>query len=85
MLLTWNSSVKTPFTEKTIVDLTVDPDALLFRRPLRCLGKVVRKFDQNGRESFGIRIVQMESEDIGLWESTIRHLGTSENEFQGAG
>ncbi len=85
MLLTWNSTVKTPFSEKTIVDLTVDPEAKLFRRPLKCLGKVVRKFEQNGQESFGIRIVQMELEDVSLWESALRFLGNQDGEALAAG
>lgn len=84
MLLTWKSSVKIPFMEKTILELTVDPDGNILKKPLRCLAKIVRKFNQDGCETYGVRIVQMETEDVGLWESTIRSFAHLAGDFSAA-
>lgn len=77
LLLSWNKMAKIPFLEKTILDMVIDPYATVFDTPIKCLGKVVRRTGGSNSETtsmFGIRIVQMDTDEIVQWEKKVSFL-----------
>ena len=79
MLLSWASTVPTPFIEKTILEMVIDPTCTLLTEPIPCLGKVVRKFSDNS-EKLGIFLVQMNAGDQNKWEEMVRIAEENTNE-----
>ena len=81
MLLSWNSSVKVPFIENTIIELKVDTTRQHLSFPVDCLGKVVRRIDHGADPAtdFGVHIVQMEAEDRLRWDKTFEKFGKAKN------
>lgn len=81
LLLSWRHRVNgVPFRENTLIEMVIDPDKQLLSEPVECIGKVVRKVVQKaeGREvHFGIRIVQIENNDMNEWENCIDYLSTN--------
>lgn len=79
MLLSWRHAInKVPFRENTLLELTIDPDQQLFKEPVHCIGKVVRKINENGKTNadveLGIQIVQIENGDLSEWDLCIDYL-----------
>lgn len=86
LLLTWDYNTKIPFIEKTILELTIDPESDWLSAPVSCLGKVVRRqtkrVDQNVEATqFGIRIVQIDNTDLDIWDDCISHLAENAAQF----
>ena len=78
MLLSWEHSTPVPFSENTILELTIDPELSFLDEAVNCLGKVVRKEtsirDGQKTTKFGIRIVQIDHSDLDSWELCIGDL-----------
>ena len=83
LLLSWEGNVKVPFVENTLLEMRVDVEGAYLNAPLECLGKVVRRVDEPGSPaaSFGVKIVQIDGEDLGRWEGAIKELEEKANKF----
>ncbi len=88
-LLTWTRDTAVPFNVNTILEMRIDPYNEWFDRSVTCLGKVVRRDDQTlKRPKFGVKIVQIDEEEMGGWQQCLEYLEkkakgllTSEEEF----
>ena len=77
MYLTWESSVRIPFIENTIIEMCIDTAGKFMETPVSCLGKVVRRVETtDATTNFGIKIVQIEEEDQGRYDAAIAELDT---------
>lgn len=75
LLLTWDSKYRSPFREKTILELRIDCEGNLFDQPVECLAKVVRIEDGIGHlRKYGVQIVQIAGVHQHAWESKICEL-----------
>lgn len=75
MLLHIGKNHKVPYRLNTLIEMTVDRDAKVLPRPVKCIGKVVRVAqDSEQRPQFGIQIVQMDGQDLEDWEKAVSHL-----------
>ncbi len=75
MLLSWKRNTKIPFGVNTILEMKIDPQGSWFGSPVSCLGKVVRcqnESEESKNKVFGIRIVQINNEDMAKWEVGIQ-------------
>jgi hypothetical protein len=70
MLLSWQKAFSLPFMVNTIIELKIDAKSAVLSEPVSCLGKVVRRVDQDGVH-FGVQIIQMENDDLVAWEHCI--------------
>ncbi len=80
LLLAWNQRRVIPFIENTIIELVIDPNCEILRKPLACLGKIVRKnerLDQDLGPMFGVAIVQMDANDTSMWEDCLSQIADS--------
>ena len=82
MLLGWEQMRPIPFIENTILELSIDPGNNVLRKPVHCLGKVVRRSGKQGHTSasdlsFGICIIQMDHADLEHWESCLAELAAA--------
>jgi len=80
-LLTWTAGSRVPFIENTILEMTIDPNSQWLEVPVHCLGKVVRKKEKAGASAmepsevqFGVRIVQIDNEDLANWDLCLENL-----------
>lgn len=78
MLLGWKDSRRSPFAVNTILEMEIQHTALPASPAVGCLGKVVRRFSTAaGQPSFGVKIIQTESDEQVVWERIISSLGES--------
>jgi hypothetical protein len=81
MLLNWEHRLPIPFIESTILEMTIDPGGEWLEKPLKCLGKIVRREVESSTShyndiSFGVAIVQIDDEDQAKWERCITDLAS---------
>ena len=88
LLLHWSNDSRLPFIINTLIEMTIDPGAVVLKQPVNCLGKIVRKEGSVPTE-FGVRIVQIDNSDLEAWESCVsvlerdaKHLVTEEVDDQ---
>ena len=79
LLLAWDRGVKVPFIVNTLLEMTIDPAGSCLKRPVTCLGKVVRRDpgteDGKGHSArLGIQIVQIDNSDLTAWEGFVAEL-----------
>jgi len=79
LLLSWERKGRMPFIENTILEMTIDPSSDSLNMPVLCLGKVIRRVDKEADELddsayIGVQIVQMEGQDINVWEQCLDEL-----------
>lgn len=80
LLLTWDATARVPFIVNTLIEMTIDPFCRFLDHPVACIGKVVRRDElaaasaSDRQTRLGIRIVQIENEDMGLWENCVTRL-----------
>ena len=78
LLLSWERKSKMPFIENTIVEMTIDKSSHYLKNPLTCLGKVVRRDEEDGQPTrLGIQIVQIDNSDLSAWEGCVTELEKS--------
>jgi hypothetical protein len=69
-------SANAPFTENTLVELSIDPDGTCFDSPVSCLGRVVRRAPLEATAGepfvgFGIQIIEIFDRDLEAWETGV--------------
>ena len=74
LLLNMGRNKKVPFLVNTLLEMTVDPQASVFERPVACVGKIVRMQQERGTTQFGVQIVQIETKDGAVWEKVMERL-----------
>lgn len=76
LLLSWNHNVTIPFRENTLIEMEIDPESNWLNEPVRCMGKVARRFNSNdgATTKFGISIVQIDHDSLKNWEDCIDYL-----------
>ena len=63
-----------PFRDRTLVELTIEPDGQHLRTRVHAMGKVVRFFSPNGieREQIGIQLIEVEEQE--MWDGMLTRL-----------
>ena len=74
LLMTVGGARRLPFLVNTLLELTVDPRAAVFRQPVNCLAKIVRVDHRGDDFHYGVQIVQMEAGDQSTWEQQLAAL-----------
>jgi len=85
LLLSWNNDSHVPFIVNTLIEMTIDPGSRWLTNPVPCLGKVVRR-EEGGKQGarFGIRIIQIDNEDLENWETCVGNLERTAEQFTSA-
>lgn len=80
LLLGWKDSSKSPFAVNTILEMEIQHTTAPDSRSVGFLGKVVRRFStETGSPSFGVKIIQTETDDQVVWEGIISALNAEMN------
>ena len=80
LLLGWKDPRKSPFAVNTILEMEIQHTSAPDARSVGFLGKVVRRFStEAGSPSFGVKIIQSETDDQAVWEGIISALGAEMN------
>lgn len=85
ILLKTTNNHSIPFIEKTILELTIDPELNWLPLPIKCLASVVRKEiikkETQSEICIGVRIIQIDNTDIENWEQCLNSLAVNAGKF----